>query len=241
MPTISRCSGASFQGKISMADASFLVTTPVPDRQPGPRALSSGNAPAWRKALEDAAWPDTFGATRPFGGGQSALGDLSNSGSLPEKTAQSPRPGTLVEPLVGQAMQVIPEAAKASDDTVPVASIRPRDAHDYSVRGTEAWSPSRQQVAERFTALQPASCSSGHLRWVGTRCPARNMTTTSQADGVAVWIRDAQVTPAQVMALLGPLRKSMGEVGAQVLRVSLNGFPVWSASQEAPVIPQVKE
>ncbi len=224
-----------------MADTSFRVTTSLPDRQPGLNSLSSGNAPAWRKALEDAAWRDAFGATRPFEAGQNAVAELANSGRSAEKSPLFPRLAPLVEQVIGQASGGMSASAKANDTILPVVQARPHDSHEACIRGDEASPLLRQQMAGRFTTLQPSSWPTGHLQRLGVRCPVRNMTTTSLADGVAVWIRDAHATPVQVMALLGPLRKTMGEVGAQVLRVSLNGSHVWSAALVRPTIPQVKE
>lgn len=223
-----------------MADGAFLVVTANVDHLQRSGPLSSGNAQAWRKALEDASWRDALGAVRPFGSRQDFSGDVDESGRSQEKPKMSSPSFPLIEAVVEQTKLVLPGSSMMTNSPPSIPRSLPLKPLDLRLGISGALLPQRP-MAGRSSAPHPESSATGHSQWPGMRCPARNVTTTRQADGIAVWIRDSLATSAQVAALLAPLKKTMGEVGAQVLRVSLNGSPVWSAVSVRPSVPQVKE
>lgn len=222
-----------------MAESLSLNNALAVSRDHASGARHSSAAPAWRKALEDAAWRDSLGAIDPFIEHQKHSHQSSEAAGKPasEKPA-CPKPSL---------SETAPRAAEAARST---GTLSNQDALQIPLASTgfqmptpvipDSWASPRQ-LAPGSPALPTEQLDSAGLPRAGMRCPKRNVTTTNQADGIEIWIRDAQATPEQVMALLAPLRKTMGETGAQLLRISLNGSPVWLAASLRPTIPQVKE
>lgn len=202
------------------------------------RNTDHGVKQGWLKTLEAAGWRDALREAKTFAtsdrsgvetdtgerdapaqrmpGGDDTLennwhsGHLRTSYGTPENESQFP---TLNASPQG-------ERGRSANPEVSIAGFVPQSSkfRDGNGKNEIPIQTARHQASE----MQPRN-------WL-----ARNISVLQSGPGLELWIRDSTMTRSGLVGLLADLRASMAEMGSNLVRVSLNGKPLYPLLSGTP-------
>lgn len=203
------------------------------------------NKQVWLKALEEAGLRNALRSARPFisGRASSTLPETGDQSSLSEQQSSSRH---LDDGAFFSAKSEMGEArAEEFHSITDTPCVKGHQGASTDWHGFNVPAQPAQAAAGSNLPAQQLDAEAMRSAMVSTALPkswqARNVAILPSGEGVEVWIRDSAMTAPEVAHLLAGLRNSMASLGASLIRVSLNGKPVYSPARTSSGKHKFKE